>query len=50
MQVVAAAVGLFLGFTLALVLTVMIGIIFLWFYGSFWTTGFIIVLGGDWND
>ncbi|KAI3469255.1 hypothetical protein Pfo_025918 [Paulownia fortunei] len=43
---VAAAVGLFLGFTLAVVLTGMTGIIFLWFYGSFWTTGLIIFLGG----
>ncbi|KAH6831822.1 hypothetical protein C2S53_008315 [Perilla frutescens var. hirtella] len=43
---IVAAVGLFLGFTLAIVLTGIIGIIFLWFYGSFWTTGFIIFLGG----
>ncbi|KAL0305255.1 UNVERIFIED_CONTAM: hypothetical protein Sangu_3042000 [Sesamum angustifolium] len=43
---VAAAVGLFLGLTLAVVLTSIVGLIFLWFYGSFWITGFIIVLGG----
>ncbi|KAL0414853.1 UNVERIFIED_CONTAM: 30S ribosomal protein S6 [Sesamum radiatum] len=43
---VAAAVGLFLGLTLAVVLTGIVGLIFLWFYGSFWTTGFIIFLGG----
>ncbi|XP_012842575.1 PREDICTED: uncharacterized protein LOC105962798 isoform X1 [Erythranthe guttata] len=43
---VVAAVGLFLGFTLALVLTVITAISFLWFYGSFWTTGLIVVLGG----
>ncbi|KAK6160957.1 hypothetical protein DH2020_004338 [Rehmannia glutinosa] len=46
MQAAAAAVGLFLGFTIAVVLTGMAGIIFLWFYGSFWTTGLIIFLGG----
>lgn len=43
---IAAAVGLFLGFTLAIVLTGITGIVFLWFYGSFWTTGLIIFLGG----
>ncbi|PIN18110.1 Molecular chaperone (DnaJ superfamily) [Handroanthus impetiginosus] len=43
---VVAAVGLFLGFTLAVVLTGIAGIIFLWFYGSFWTTGLVIFLGG----
>ncbi|XP_042055178.1 uncharacterized protein LOC121799777 [Salvia splendens] len=42
--VVTAAVGLFLGFTLAIVMSGLI--IFLWFYGSFWTTGLIIFLGG----
>ncbi|KAG6431340.1 hypothetical protein SASPL_109419 [Salvia splendens] len=45
-MVVAAAVGLFLGFTLATVMSGLVGIIFLWFYGSFWTTGLIIFLGG----
>ncbi|KAL8484725.1 hypothetical protein ACS0TY_027141 [Phlomoides rotata] len=43
---VAAAVGLFLGFTLAVVLTGVAGIAFLWIYGSFWTTGLVIFLGG----
>ncbi|KAK4425984.1 Chaperone protein DnaJ 2 [Sesamum alatum] len=43
---VAAAVGLFLGLTLAVALTGIVGLIFLWFYGSFWTTGFIVFLGG----
>ncbi|XP_011100725.1 uncharacterized protein LOC105178865 [Sesamum indicum] len=43
---VAAAVGLFLGLTLTVVLTGIVGLIFLWFYGSFLTTGFIIFLGG----
>lgn len=47
MQAAVAAVGLFLGFTLAVVLTGVAGIAFLWIYGSFWTTGLIIFLGGD---
>lgn len=47
LQAASAAVGLFLGFTLAVVLTGVAGIAFLWIYGSFWTTGLIIFLGGD---
>ncbi|KAI3459194.1 hypothetical protein Pfo_015857 [Paulownia fortunei] len=44
--VVAAAVGLFLGFIFAVVLIGIAGMILLWFYGSFWTTGLVIFLGG----
>ncbi|KAK4433851.1 DnaJsubfamily B member 1 [Sesamum alatum] len=44
--IIAAAVGRFLGFTLAVLLIGFAGILFLWFYGSFWTTGLIIFLGG----
>lgn len=43
---VAAAVGFFIGFLPAILLTGLFGTLFLWFYGSFWTTGLIILLGG----
>ncbi|XP_051127911.1 uncharacterized protein LOC127249239 [Andrographis paniculata] len=43
---VAAAVGFFLGFLPAFLLIGLVGMLFLWFYGSFWTTGLIIFLGG----
>ncbi|KAL0290245.1 UNVERIFIED_CONTAM: Chaperone protein DnaJ 2 [Sesamum angustifolium] len=44
--IIAAAIGKFLGFTFAVLLIGFAGILFLWFYGSFWTTGLIIFLGG----
>ncbi|KAL0433899.1 UNVERIFIED_CONTAM: hypothetical protein Slati_2724200 [Sesamum latifolium] len=44
--IIAAAIGKFLGFTFAVLLIGFAGIVFLWFYGSFWTTGLIIFLGG----
>ncbi|KAM7280861.1 hypothetical protein ACFE04_007995 [Oxalis oulophora] len=43
---IAALVLLFLGFTLALLLTAISGVVLLWFYGSFWTTSLVILLGG----
>jgi len=32
---------------LAALVVAIIGVVMLWFYGSFWTTAFIIILGGD---
>ena len=32
---------------LAILVVAIIGVITLWFYGSFWTTAFFIILGGD---
>jgi len=43
----AALIGFFLGLMLAILVVAIIGVVILWFYGSFWTTGFFIVLGGD---
>ncbi|XP_073120219.1 uncharacterized protein [Henckelia pumila] len=43
---VAAAAGLFLGLILAVVFIGVAGMVILWFYGSFWTTGLVIFLGG----
>uniref|UniRef100_A0A803Q4P1 J domain-containing protein n=1 Tax=Cannabis sativa TaxID=3483 RepID=A0A803Q4P1_CANSA len=42
----AALIGLFVGFTLGILVAAISGAIFLWLYGSFWTTVFVIVLGG----
>ncbi|KAM1191581.1 hypothetical protein PS2_011841 [Malus domestica] len=44
--VFAALIGLFIGFMLSILVVSFCGALFLWFYGSFWTTGFIIFLGG----
>ncbi|KAL6951857.1 hypothetical protein U1Q18_015873 [Sarracenia purpurea var. burkii] len=44
--VVMAIMGLLLGFTIAIVLVAVSGIIFLWFCGSFWTTALVIFSGG----
>ncbi|XP_057471621.1 LOW QUALITY PROTEIN: uncharacterized protein LOC130760359 [Actinidia eriantha] len=44
--VVTAFMGLLLGFTVAILLTAVSGIIFLWFCGSFWTTALVICSGG----
>ncbi|KAL5782086.1 hypothetical protein ACOSP7_007115 [Xanthoceras sorbifolium] len=44
--VIAALMAVFIGFTLAIVVLAISGIIFLWFYGSFWTTMLVIFLGG----
>lgn len=43
---VAAATGLFLSLMLAVVFMGIVGMVILWFYGSFWTTGLVIFLGG----
>ncbi|KAF4354312.1 hypothetical protein G4B88_007441, partial [Cannabis sativa] len=42
----AALIGLFVGFTLGILVAAISGAILLWLYGSFWTTLFVIVLGG----
>lgn len=44
--VVAALVGVFVGFTLAILFVAISGTVLLWFYGSFWTTVLFIFLGG----
>ncbi|GFQ01255.1 Dnaj homolog subfamily c member 14 [Phtheirospermum japonicum] len=41
-----AVTGLFIGFTIGVLLIGIIGISFIWFYGSLWTTGLIILFGG----
>lgn len=46
-QVSAALVGVFIGFMLAILLVALSGALFLWLYGSFWTTVLVIVIGGD---
>ncbi|KAG2721254.1 hypothetical protein I3760_02G072900 [Carya illinoinensis] len=43
---VAALIGVFAGFTLAILTVAVSGTVFLWFYGSFWTTALVIFLGG----
>ncbi|XWS08458.1 hypothetical protein CRYUN_Cryun40dG0004200 [Craigia yunnanensis] len=42
----AALTAVFVGFTLAMLVVAVFGTIFLWFYGSFWTTLLVIFLGG----
>ncbi|KAK4265934.1 hypothetical protein QN277_026919 [Acacia crassicarpa] len=42
----AALIGFFLGLTLAILVVAILGIVFLWIYGSFWTTATFIFLGG----
>ncbi|KAL4643212.1 hypothetical protein ACB092_02G077700 [Castanea dentata] len=42
----AALIGVFVGFTRAILVVAISGTVFLWFYGSFWTTAFVIFLGG----
>ncbi|XP_056159966.1 uncharacterized protein LOC115677516 [Syzygium oleosum] len=39
-------VGIFVGFAAALLLLGLCGTVFLWFYGSFWTTALVIILAG----
>ncbi|WCJ23258.1 Chaperone DnaJ-domain superfamily protein [Euphorbia peplus] len=43
---IAAFVGLFIGITLGLLLFAISGAVFLWLYGSFWTTLSVIIIGG----
>ncbi|XP_027356470.1 dnaJ homolog subfamily C member 14 [Abrus precatorius] len=42
----AALIGFFLGLMLAILVVAILGVVTLWFYGSFWTTAFFIILGG----
>lgn len=44
--VLAALIGVFGGFTLGILVLAISGTIFLWLYGSFWTTLLVIFLGG----
>ncbi|KAL6522916.1 hypothetical protein OROHE_016763 [Orobanche hederae] len=41
-----AAIGLFLGITIVVFVTGIFAIILVWFCGSLWTTGLVILLGG----
>ncbi|XP_071701965.1 uncharacterized protein [Rutidosis leptorrhynchoides] len=43
---IVALVALFVGFTIGLLLLAVSGIIFLWIYGSFWTTSIVLAIGG----
>lgn len=43
---VGALTAVFLGFSLAILVVAAFGTLFLWFYGSFWTTLLFIFLGG----
>ncbi|XVE82310.1 hypothetical protein DITRI_Ditri15bG0138000 [Diplodiscus trichospermus] len=43
---IAALTMVFVGFTLAMLVVAVFGTIFLWFYGSFWTTLLMIFFGG----
>ncbi|XP_030468895.1 uncharacterized protein LOC115687454 [Syzygium oleosum] len=45
-SVLAVLVGIFVGFAAALLLLALCGTVFLWFYGSFWTTALVIILAG----
>ncbi|XP_054791250.1 uncharacterized protein LOC129296692 [Prosopis cineraria] len=42
----AALIGFFVGLTLAILVVAILGVVFLWIYGSFWTTATFIFLGG----
>ncbi|KAI6678356.1 hypothetical protein NL676_039152 [Syzygium grande] len=44
--VLAVLVGIFVGFAAALLLLARCGTVFLWFYGSFWTTALVTMLAG----
>ncbi|XP_065863869.1 uncharacterized protein [Euphorbia lathyris] len=43
---VAGFTGVFIGITLGLLVSAISGTVFLWLYGSFWTTLFVIIIGG----
>ncbi|MFS7962690.1 putative DnaJ domain, cleavage inducing molecular chaperone, Jiv, Chaperone J-domain superfamily [Helianthus anomalus] len=43
---IVVLVALFVGFTLGLLLLVVSGIVFLWLYGSFWTTLTVLAIAG----
>jgi hypothetical protein len=40
-------IAYFLAFVIAMFVVAVLGVIILWFYGSFWTTAFFLFLGGD---
>ncbi|XP_044486649.1 uncharacterized protein LOC123211806 isoform X2 [Mangifera indica] len=44
--VICALVAFFSGFTLAIMVVALLGTVYLWIYGSFWTTVLVIFLGG----
>nr|GEX36618.1 chaperone DnaJ-domain superfamily protein [Tanacetum cinerariifolium] len=43
---IVVLVALFVGFTIGLLLLAVSGIVFLWLYGSFWTTLAVLIIGG----
>lgn len=43
---IVALVALFVGFTIGLLLLAVSGVVFLWLYGSFWTTLLVLLIGG----
>ncbi|CAK7326297.1 unnamed protein product [Dovyalis caffra] len=43
---IAAFVGVFIGLILGLLIVALSGLVFLWFYGSFWTTVFVVIISG----
>ncbi|KAJ6718496.1 hypothetical protein OIU79_006396 [Salix purpurea] len=43
---IAAFVGVFIGLILGLLIVAISGLVFLWLYGSFWTTVFVIIISG----
>ncbi|KAL4579227.1 hypothetical protein LXL04_015365 [Taraxacum kok-saghyz] len=43
---IVALVAVFVGFTIGLLLLAVSGIVFLWLYGSFWTTLLVLLFGG----
>ncbi|KAK9084400.1 hypothetical protein Scep_030871 [Stephania cephalantha] len=45
-MVIGALVAFFGSFILALLIVSIVATVFLWLYGSFWTTGFVILVGG----
>lgn len=45
-QAVSALAGVVVGFSLAIFAIVISATVFLWFYGSFWTTALVVFLGG----
>jgi hypothetical protein len=45
-QVIAASAAAFIGLGFAILLISALAVVFLWFYGSFWTTSSVIILGG----
>ncbi|KAJ4842934.1 hypothetical protein Tsubulata_042331, partial [Turnera subulata] len=45
-KAIAAIVGVFIGLILSLMVVAIAGLVFLWFYGSFWTTLIVIIIGG----